>query len=331
MAKNASLHKAKAEQNDEFFTELSDIEKEVKHYKHHFKDKVVLCNCDDPRISNFTRYFILNFKRLGLKRLITTCYKNQNPNLFSDYNSEQAVYMNYNGTINSTGIPNDDEIEIKPFKGDGDFKSAECVELLKEADIVVTNPPFSKFSEFIGTLIKYDKKFLVIGNQNNVTYKDIFSLIKKNKIWLGIYSGDMNFKVPEYYPPKKTRYWVDETGQKWRSMGNICWFTNLEHSKRNEELILFRKYNNEDYPKYQNYNAIEVKFKANIPMDYNGIMGVPTTFLNVYNPKQFEILGLSASAGYDPEIVGIPFLGEKDARPIINGKTTFARIFIKKK
>ena len=331
MAKNTSLHKAKAEQNDEFYTQISDIEKELKHYREHFKGKTVLCNCDDPRVSNFTRFFIMNFNRLGLKRLITTCYKNQNVDLFSENKAEEAVYMDYYGTKNENGLPDTEEIEIKPLKGDGDFRSRECRELLEQADIVVTNPPFSKFKEFVALLIESNKKFLIIGNQNNVTYKDIFTYIKENKMWLGFNNGDMSFKVPDYYPPKKERFWIDETGQKWRSMGNICWFTNLEHSKRNEEMILFKQYNTEEYPKYENYDAIEVKYKINIPMDYDGVIGVPTTFLNVFNPNQFEILGLSSSARYDPNIVGIPFLGEKDGRPILKGKTLFARIFIRRK
>ncbi len=202
---------------------------------------------------------------------------------------------------------------------------------MKEADIVVTNPPFSLFRDYVAQLIEYDKKFLIIGNQNAITYKEIFSLIKENKIWLGNKAGDMAFAVPEYYEKRETRFWIDESGQKWRSMGNICWFTNLDHSKRHEELILYKTYNENDYQKYDNYDALNVNKVAEIPMDYTGVMGVPITFLDKYNPEQFEILGMSASAGYNPDIVGIPFIGVKDARPIVNNKNIFARVFIKNK
>ncbi|WP_372472985.1 adenine-specific methyltransferase EcoRI family protein [Capnocytophaga sp. ARDL2] len=275
---NSNLHKAKKGKNDEFYNQLSDIENKLKHYKDHFKGKVVYCNCDAPRVSNFFHYFSHNFELLGLKKLIATCYKNQQIDLFSDNSSEKAVYLIYEGDKNQNFKPDDEKIEVFPLKGDGDFRSEECIELLKQADIVVTNPPFSLFREYVAQLVEYDKKFLIIGNQNAITYKEIFSLIKENKIWLGYKNGDMEFKVPDYYEPKATRYWQDETGQKWRSMGNICWFTNLDHSKRHEELILYKSYHENDYPKYDNYDAVEVSKVDHIPMDYNGYMGGTNNF-----------------------------------------------------
>ena len=222
MSKNTSLGNARNNKEDEFYTQLSDIEKELSHYKNHFKDKTVLCNCDDPRISNFFNYFALKFDELGLKRLITTCYKNQEVDLFSQNDCEKAVWLDYYGNPNDPTNTDFSTVEIKELKGDGDFRSTECIELLKQADIVVTNPPFSLFREYVDVLMKYEKKFLIIGSQNNITYKEIFKLFKENKIWLGYKAGDMAFKVPDYYAPRETRYWQDETGQKWRSMGNIA-------------------------------------------------------------------------------------------------------------
>lgn len=294
---NKNLNKAKVAKKDEFYTQLEDINNELRHYREHFRGKTVLCNCDDPRVSNFFTYFAYNFEFLGLKKLITTCYKNQDSDLFSQGASEQAVYLIYEGDKNGNHIPDPEEIGIHPLKGDGDFRSAECIELLKEADIVVTNPPFSLFREFVALMMEYEKKFLIIGNQNAITYKEIFPLIMKNQIWLGCKTGDMSFKVPSDSEPRATRYWQDETGQKWRSMGNICWFTNLDHHKRHEDLILYKKYSPEEYPKYDNYNAINVNKVAEIPCDYDGVMGVPITFLDKYNPNQFEIVGCTESEG----------------------------------
>ena len=290
---NIDLNKAKAAKQDEFYTRIEDIELELKHYRHHFKGKVVLCNCDDPRCSNFFRYFTLNFEVLGLKKVIATCYKNQDVDLFSQHKCEKAVYQIYEGDKNNNRKVDDEEIDVKPLKGDGDFRSKECVELLKEADIVVTNPPFSLFREYIAQLVQYNKKFLVIGNQNAIKYKEIFPLIQSNQIWLGVRSGDMAFTVPNDSEPRATRFWIDERGQKWRSLGNTCWFTNLEHDKRNATIALFRKYNPNDYPTYVNYDAIEVSKTADIPCDYDGVMGVPITFMDKYNPNQFEIVGMS--------------------------------------
>lgn len=268
MAKR-NIDKAKEAKKDEFYTQLEDINNELKHYREHFRGKTVLCNCDDPRISNFFTYFAYNFEFLGLKKLMTTCYKNQNMDLFSQNESEQAVYLVYEGDKNGDHIPTADEIGVHPLKGDGDFRSQECIELLKEADIVVTNPPFSLFREYLAQLIEYDKKFLILGNQNAITYKEIFPLIQNNKMWLGSALSYAAFKVPNYYEEKSTRFWVDENGQKWRSMGNICWFTNLDIKKRHENLILYKNYSQELYPHYINYDAIEVSKTDFIPADYD--------------------------------------------------------------
>ena len=258
---------------------------------------------------------------MGLKRLITTCYKNQERDLFSQNDSEQAIWLEYNGDKNGNRIPDPEEIGIHHFKKDGDFRSEECIELLKQADIVCTNPPFSLFREYVAQLMKYGKKFLIIGNQNAITYKEIFTLIMENKLWLGSCLSFAKFKVPDFYEPRATRFWIDETGQKWRSMGNICWFTNLDIAKRHEKLILYKTYNEEEYPQYDNYEAINVNKVADIPMDYDGIMGVPITFLDKYNPEQFEIKGLMASTTIDSINYGYPF---------VNGKKIYARVLIQR-
>ncbi|WP_145321078.1 adenine-specific methyltransferase EcoRI family protein [Paenibacillus xylanexedens] len=290
-----SQHNAKTSKQDEFYTQLTDIERELKHYKSHFKDKVVYCNCDDPRVSNFFHYFSYNFNKLGLKKLIATCYKNQEMDLFSQNESEQAIYLEYEGDKSGKNVPDPEDIGIKYLNGDGDFRSEETIELLKQADIVVTNPPFSLFREYIAQLMEYDKKFLIIGNQNAITYKEIFALLKENKVWLGNNSGDMEFKVPDYYEPRETRFRIGEDGIKYRSLGSICWFTNMDLSKRHEDLILYKQYNPEEYPKYENFNAINVNKVKDIPMDYEGVMGVPITFLDKHNQNQFEIIGLGIS------------------------------------
>jgi len=301
IATNKNLHKAKGAKNDEFYTMLSDIEKEVRHYKKHFKNKVVLCNCDDPRVSNFFHYFSHNFEQLGLKKLITTCYKNQNADLFSEHTSEKAIYLEYAGDKNRNNIPDFEEIGIKHLKGDGDFRSKECIDLLKQADIVVTNPPFSLFREYISQLMEYNKKFLIIGTWNAITYKEIFPLIKENKVWIGINSNRnfTGFIVPKHYPLDGTEARVDENGNRIISSNNTCWFTNLDTAKRHEELILYKEYSRKEYPKYDNYNAIEVSKTNDIPKDYKGIMGVPITFMNKYNPEQFEILGATQRGCHD--------------------------------
>jgi hypothetical protein len=317
-AQNKSLGKARNSKKDEFYTQLSDIERELKHYKSHFKGKVVYCNCDDPRISNFFHYFSYNFEKLGLKKIITTCYKNQNMDLFSQNDSEQAIYLEYDGDKDGNSVPDPKEIGIKPLKGDGDFRSKESIELLKQADIVVTNPPFSLFREYVAQLIEYDKKFLIIGNQNAIAYKGIFSLMKENKIWLG-YTHPEKFIVPDDYEQREFRSWRDENGVNWRSLGNACWFTNLDISKRHEEIILYKSYNPDEYPKYDNYDAINVDKIKDIPMDYDGVMGVPVTFMDKYNPDQFEIIGNEYDLNIDK------------GRGYIKGKRMYSRIFIKNK
>lgn len=319
-ALNNNFHNASKAKEDEFYTQLSEIEKELKYYKKHFKDKIVYCNCDDPRVSNFFHYFSYNFEKLGLKKLITTCYKNQERDLFSQNDSEKAIYLEYDGDKNGNFEPDPQEIGICNLKGDGDFRSQESIELLKQADIVVTNPPFSLFREYVSQLMEHEKKFLIIGSQNAITYKDVFQYFKDNKIWLGYKSGDMAFQVPEHYEARETRFWEDEDGQKWRSLGNICWFTNLDISKRDEDLILYKNYNEEEYPKYDNYDAINVSKVAEIPMDYKGKMGVPITFLDKYNPAQFEIIGL------DRYVEDNSNYGRRFS---INGRETYARIIIR--
>ena len=297
MAKNdnSSLGRAKKQKKDEFYTRLEDIERELAHYKEHFKGKTVLCNCDDPRVSNFFHYFSYQFERLGLKRLITTCYKSQERDLFSQNDSERAIWLEYTGDKNGNRVPDPEEIGIRYLKGDGDFRSEECVELLKQADIVVTNPPFSLFREYVAQLVKYDKKFLIIGNVNAVKYKDIFPLIQADKLWMGItiHSGDREFGVPDDYPLYAAAYRVDENGKKFIRVKGVRWFTNLDYSARHDEMVLWKEYTPEEYPTYLNYDAIEVSKTSEIPKDYNGKMGVPITFLDKYNPEQFEIVGMS--------------------------------------
>ena len=328
-AQNTNLHKAKNNKKDEFYTQLSDIENELRHYKKHFKDKVVYCNCDDPRVSNFFHYFSYNFEHLGLKKLIATCYKNQNADLFSQNDSDKAIYLEYNGDKNGNKIPDPEEIGIVVLNGDGDFRSQESIELLKEADIVVTNPPFSLFREYVEQLINYEKKFLIVGHQNAITYRDIFKLMKENKLWLGYgFKGGAGHFINTEYEDYAT---ASNHKEGMIRVSGVHWFTNLDIDKRHEDLILFKTYNSEDYPTYDNYDAININKTKDIPLDYKGIMGVPITFLDKFSVEQFAILGLSASAGYNEEIVGIPFLGDKDARPLINGKNTYARIFIKNK
>jgi hypothetical protein len=298
---NENLKKANKAKKDEFYTQLSDIEKEIRHYKEHFKGKVVYCNCDDPRVSNFFHYFSYNFEKLGLKKLITTCYKNQEIELFSRNNSERAIYLEYNGDKNGNKVPDPNEIGIKLLKGDGDFRSQECIELLKQADIVVTNPPFSLFREYLAQLVEYDKRFLIIGNVNAISYKEIFKLIKDNKLWLGasIHSGDREFGVPDDYPLTAAGYRIDGLGKKFIRVKGVRWFTNLDYNERHEDLILYKNYTSEEYPHYDNYDAINVDITKDIPCDYSGAMGVPITFLDKFNPDQFEIVALGIVGSID--------------------------------
>lgn len=321
---NKNLHGARSSKKDEFYTQLSDIEKELWHYNKHFKRKTVLCNCDDPRVSYFFHFFSYNFEQLKLKKLIATCYKNQNAELFSENKSERAIYLEYDGDKDGNKVPDSEEIGIKPLKGDGDFRSKECIELLKQADIVVTNPPFSLFREYVAQLIEHDKKFVIIGNQNALTYKEIFKLVKENRIWFGhsIHSGDREFGVPKDYPLNAAGCRVDEKGNKFIRVKGIRWFTNLDYEERHENLILYKTYNKKEFPTYDNYNAINVDKTKDIPKDYSGVMGVPITFLDKYNPKQFEIIGI------DRYVKDNPNYGK---RFTLNGKETYARILIKNK
>lgn len=334
-SQNKNLHKAKEAKKDEFYTQLSDIERELKHYKHHFKDKVVYCNCDDPRVSNFFHYFSYNFDKLGLKKLITTCYKSQSWDLFSDNESERAIYLEYNGDKNGNKVPDPEEIGIHHLEGDGDFRSKESIELLKQADIVVTNPPFSLFREYIDQLIEYDKKFLIIGSQNATSYKEIFKLIQTNRVWLG-YNSVKKFAIPQNVEHKSVTY---EDGNRYAVFGNICWFTNLDVSKRQVDLILYRKFNEAEYPYYDNYNAIEVSKVSEIPVDFEGAMGVPITLLEKYNPEQFEILGITdrddnsglKTKVYTKEDVSNP--GDLNRRGVLKIgnqlKSTYARLLVR--
>jgi hypothetical protein len=318
---NQTLHIAKFSKKDEFYTQLSDIESELKHYKKHFKNKVVFCNCDDPRISNFFHYFSYNFEKLGLKKLITTCYKNQDKDLFNQEESENAVFLEYTGDKNGNKIPDAEEIGIKVLKGDGDFRSQESIELLKRSDIVVTNPPFSLFREYVEQLVKYEKKFLIIGNINAITYKEIFKLIKENKAWLGIQMGRgiSGFIVPDHYELYGTETRIDSSGDRIISPNNCLWLTNLDTSKRHEDIILSKSYygNESEYPKFDNYDAINVNKTKDIPMDYKGVMGVPITFLHKFNPEQFELIKFRK--------------GNDDKDLSINGKCPYFRILIKNK
>lgn len=325
------LSKARKQKKDEFYTQLSDIAEELRHYKEHFRGKTVLCNCDDPRISNFFYYFAYQFEALGLKRLITTCYKNQTPDLFSQHDCERAIYLVYDGDRNGNRVPDPEEIGIHELQGDGDFRSPECVELLKLADIIVTNPPFSLFREYVGELVRHSKKFLILGNVNAITYKEIFPLIQDNQLWLGasIHSGDREFGVPMDYPLESTSFRIDSEGHRFIRVKGVRWFTNLDYHERHEDIILYKTYNPTDNPRYDNYDAIEVGKTGDIPMDYDGLMGVPITFLDKYNPSQFEIVGCSDN-GAVPDEYKLPHF-KKHNEPFINGQKVYKRIFIRRR
>ena len=318
MARNKDLIAANKAKKDEFYTQLNDIENELRHYRQHFRGKTVLCNCDDPYESNFFRYFALNFNRLGLKKLMATCYSGSpiagtQLSLFGDETEEErrtpykAVVTTVHDTTGDGGVDildvaelfRNGENSIEKLEGDGDFRSAECMALLDEADIVVTNPPFSLFREYVAQLIEHEKKFIIIGNQNAFTYKDIFQLFMENKIWVGpsIHSGDRKFNVPDDYPLNAAGCGIDPDGRKWVRVKGVRWFTNLDFKQRHEEMILVKRYDPELYPTYANYDAIEVSKTSDIPCDYAGLMGVPITFLDKYNPDQFEIIGQSRTLG----------------------------------
>lgn len=384
MASERALGKAKIEKNDEFYTQLADIEKEIRHYKGFFNHKIVFCNCDDPYESNFFKYFAMNFNALGLKKLITTCYAT------SPVTGEEFQYYVDNGgqlsfILDKNNSPVPAENERKPYKveitsvtdengdgridlsdveylmrntkntmtlldGNGDFRSPECIELLKEADVVVTNPPFSLFRDYVATLIECHKYFLIIGNVNALTYKEIFPLVMKNKVWLGasIHSGDREFRVPDSYPLNAASCRIDSKGKKYIRVKGVRWFTNIDYDERHEDIILYKNYSPEEYPTYYKYDAIEVNKVAEIPCDYNGLMGVPVTFLDKYSPEQFEIVGLGITQSGLAIGVGTNLTDEelkrfkKDSAAFRKGtlfyldkngkaKVPFARILIRRK
>jgi hypothetical protein len=345
---NETLNAANKAKNDEFYTQISDITKECSHYKGYFKDKTVFCNCDDPYESDFFKYFALNFNHLGLKKLLASCYigspiANTQLSLF-DYESTENKTTKHPHRIEITEIPDENaegerglplvesllrnkKNALTRLQGDGDFRSPECIEILKSCDIVVTNPPFSLFREYVAQLIEYEKKFLIIGNVNAISYKEVFPLFKDNKIWMGqsIHSGDREFLLPKQFVIDESRinahnYRVDEKGNRYLRVMGIRWFTNLDVSTRHEKLDLYKKFTKEEYPYYDNYDAIEVSKVAEIPCDYNGIMGVPVSFLDKYNPDQFEIIG---QTGVDIDVT--------KGRVYIKGKRLYSRILIKRK
>jgi hypothetical protein len=294
-SRNQDFQQAKQGKNDEFYTSLKDIELEMNNYTNHFKGKVIYCNCDDPRESNFFIYFYNNFEKLGIKKLITSCYRSFENSSFDNKISKQAVYLEYSGRKNDNKSSMGELVQIKQFEGDGDFRSAESIFLLQQADLVVTNPPFSLFKEFCAQLIRYKKKFIIIGNMNAVTYKSVFPLFQNNEMWYGpsIRSGDREFRVPPNYPLKATGTRTDEEGNKYVRVKGVRWFTNLDFPSRHKVLPLVKSYSPYTNPKYANYDAIEVSKTKDIPYDFDGPMGVPITFIDYYNPDQFEILGCS--------------------------------------
>ncbi len=337
MSNNSILNKAKYSENtDEWYTDYETVATEVANYKDQFCSKIVLCNCDDPYQSAFANYFLKNFKNLQLKKLICTSYKGSRIvdalKLKDDKKRDVSKASAYVMEISEMPdvLITDDDISnflennkvVKKLKGDGDFRSDECIKYLQEADIIVTNPPFSKFIELFALLVKYNKKYLLISNQNAITYKEIFPYIKNGQAWIGYQFGDMAFKVPQDTPPRNTRFWVDKNGQKWRSLGNAMWLTNLETKRKHQQLQLTSYYTPSKYPKYDHFNAINVSKVCEIPMDYNGIMGVPLTYLKYHNSDQFEIVG-EANHGSDNEFDLF--------KPTINGKELFKRILIRNK
>lgn len=331
---NTSLGAARAAKKDEFYTQLVDIERELRHYKAQFKGKTVYCNADDPRVSNFFHFFSHNFERLGLKKLITTCYKSQERDIFSQNDSTRAIYLEYTGDKNNNRVPDPAEIEVHPLQGDGDFRSAECIELLRQSDIVVTNPPFSLFREFVTQLIEYDKKFLVIGHQNAITYTEIFPLIQKNRLWLGYgFKRNMAHFLSSY---ENTAADLDRREGMIRVSG-VQWFTNMDTTKRHEDLILYKSYDPQEYPTYDNFNAIEVGRTVDIPADYDGMMGVPITFLENYNPDQFEIVGSFNAGSHGEELGAVKTETETKGKvimwngPVVNRKPLYKRIVIRNK
>ena len=342
MSKNGNLHKAKENKNDEFYTQYEDIQKELNHYEQHFKGKTVLCNCDDPFESNFCKFFLRNFNYLGLKRLICTSYNNSafagtQVSFFDLMDDDLQVGHGYVLDVSSVPMKNgrgvsDEDIDkllkskkvVRELKGDGDFRSDECIEYLKQSDIVVTNPPFSLFREYVATLIEYKKEFLIVGNQNAITYKEIFPLIRDNKLWWG--ASDC---IRWFYIPNTTdiKFKLNSRGERIAEGARSRWFTNLDHNKRHEEIPLYKNYTPEEFPTYDNYDAINVDKTSDIPMNYDGTMGVPITFLDKYNPDQFEIIGLMSGG------TGNGLINGNDGRPkfYVNGNGVYARILIRRK
>lgn len=316
-ASNKQLTKAKKSKSDEFYTQLCDIERELQYYPNQFRGKVVYCNCDDPYVSNFFRYFSENFHSLGLRKLIASCYRKQNKSLFNEEENENGFFCEYQNDKDRKLQQAD--IQIVHFNGDGDFRSQECIELLVQSDVVVTNPPFSLFREFVSQIVRYNKQFLIIGNVNAITYKEIFDLIQNNKAWLGVNLGRgiSGFIVPDHYSLYGTEVSINEEGKTIIATNGCLWLTNLELSKRHEDIDLKKKYygNEASYPKYDNCDGINVNKTQDIPSDYKGLMGVPITFLHKYNPEQFEIVRFRK--GDDG----------KDLR--VNGKCPYFRILIR--
>jgi hypothetical protein len=353
MAGNKSLHNASKAKKDEFYTQIDDIGNELKHYKEHFRGKTIFCNCDDPYESNFFKYFAMNFNAFGLKKLIATCYDgspiagDELPLLF-EITSEGDKKIAYKVEITEvTDINGDGATDLQDIKEilrknppvllkqHGDFRSAECVALLKEADIVVTNPPFSLFREYVAQLMEYDKKFIIIGNQNAITYKEIFPLIKENKMWLGF-----GFKggAAHFYSCYKDTATAEDHKEGMIRVSGVNWFTNLDIKKRHEDLDLYKHYSPEEYPKYDNYDAINVNKTADIPCDYAGVMGVPITFMDKYNPEQFEIIWQASGntrASAPKEILErlnySPHLEDRGGCTLVNGSRTYGRILIRNK
>ena len=343
---NKNLNNAKIAKKDEFYTQLTDIERELQHYWHHFKDKVVLCNCDDPYESNFFKYFALRFNQLGLKKLICTCYNGspvQGNELmidFGDFSDEpkkiaykveitEVKDLNGDGAVDLSDVRYllQNDRNVLSILKTGDFRDTECVELLKQADIVVTNPPFSLFREYLGQLMKYEKKFLIVGHQNAITYKEVFPLIRDNQVWLGY-----GFKggAAHFFSPYEDIATAGDHKKDMIRVSGVNWFTNLEIPKRNEEMDLVCRYSPEEYPMFDNYSAINVNKTADIPCDYQGVMGVPITFIDKYCPEQFDIIGATESEGKGFSN-GIWKENSKIAQPVVNSSKVYKRIFIRNK
>lgn len=358
MAGNSALSAAVKAKKDEFYTQLTDIEKEMRYYRKHFKGKTVLCNCDDPFESNFFKYFVLNFNRLGLKKLIATCYATspimgQQLSLFDVVGGDEdkkgkpykAVVTKVYDVTGDGGVDMFDvaelfkshENELTELYGDGDFRSEECLALLDEADIVVTNPPFSLFREYMAVLMEHGKHFIIIGNVNAITYKEVFPLIMENRLWFGasIHSGDRKFYVPDDYPLNAAGCGVDEDGRRFIRVKGVRWYTNLDYRQRHEELILVKRYTSDAYPRYDNYDAVNVDKTSDIPCDYDGVMGVPITFMDKYNPDQFEIVGMAAgntrATGFYFDVPYKPHPEDRGGCGVVNGKRVYARYLIRNK